>query len=118
MRRPKFSNRGAPAGNQNARTHGFYSRILTEAERELMQDALASDPLNIDQEIALVRAKLLAALRADPNNWSLLKEGTETIARLARTRYRIGSKAGDDLAEAITATLAHFAEVMNIPLED
>ena len=25
--------RGAPRGNQNARKHGFYSRILDQAER-------------------------------------------------------------------------------------
>jgi len=26
--------RGAPEGNQNARKHGFYSRVLTDEERQ------------------------------------------------------------------------------------
>jgi len=29
----KEKKRGAPKGNQNARKHGFYSKVLDEAER-------------------------------------------------------------------------------------
>ena len=43
---------GAPRGNQNARRHGFYSRVLDEA-RKLQLDQ-ARDVEGIDEEISSV----------------------------------------------------------------
>ncbi|GAJ06104.1 unnamed protein product, partial [marine sediment metagenome] len=44
--------RGAPKGNQNARKHGFYSKVLAEAEQ--FDFELASGVEGIDDEIALL----------------------------------------------------------------
>ena len=46
--------RGAPKGNQNARKHGFYSRVLDEAEQ--LDFELATGVEGIDDEIALHQA--------------------------------------------------------------
>ena len=48
--------RGAPLGNQNARTHGFYSSSLTEKERDSFQNAVYLKGLQ--GEIALLRLKI------------------------------------------------------------
>ena len=45
--------RGAPKGNQNARKHGFYSKVLDEAEQ--LDFELATGVQGIDDEIALLR---------------------------------------------------------------
>ena len=48
--------RGAPLGNQNARTHGFYSSRVAEKDRALLQDAVHLKGLQ--GEIALLRLKI------------------------------------------------------------
>ena len=58
--------RGAPKGNQNARKHGFYSKVLDEAER--LDFELATGVEGIDEEIALIRVKIKSLLERDPEN--------------------------------------------------
>lgn len=46
---------GAPAGNQNARKHGFYSRTVPPELADRIDEALAKTP-GVEHEIALLRA--------------------------------------------------------------
>jgi uncharacterized protein YjcR len=62
--------RGAPAGNQYARKHGFYSRVLDEDEQNDFEQA--TDVYGIDDEIALLRTKIKSVLRHDPENIELV----------------------------------------------
>ena len=48
--------RGAPIGNQNARTHGLYSSHVAEKDRDLLQNAVHLKGLQ--GEIALLRLKI------------------------------------------------------------
>ena len=48
--------RGAPKGNQNARKHGFYCKVLDEAEQ--LDFELAQGVEGIDDEVALLRVKI------------------------------------------------------------
>ena len=48
--------RGAPIGNQNARTHGLYSSRVAEKDRDLLQNAVHLKGLQ--GEIALLRLKI------------------------------------------------------------
>ena len=48
--------RGAPTGNQNARTHGFYSSRITEKEQDSLPDAVHLKGLQ--GEIGLLRLKI------------------------------------------------------------
>jgi len=52
--------RGAPKGNQNARKHGFYCKVLDEAEQ--LDFELAQGVEGIDDEVALLRVKIKAIL--------------------------------------------------------
>jgi len=101
--------RGAPKGNQNARKHGFYSRVLDEAEK--LDFELATGVEGIDDEIALLRVKIKSLIAHDPDNINLIMQATNTLARLVRTRYNISKKG---LKEAIGNVLRDIALPLGI----
>ena len=76
--------RGGQPGNQNARKHGFYSRVLTAAQQEDIPAAAAVDGL--DYEIAVLRVKVRSILASDPQNHRVLEIALASLAGLLRTR--------------------------------
>jgi len=104
--------RGAPKGNQNARKHGFYSKVLDEAEQ--LDFELAAGVEGIDDEIALLRLKIKSLLEHDPENIRLIMQATNTLERLIRTRYRISKEQGKGLKEAIRNVLRDVALPLGI----
>ena len=104
--------RGAPRGNQNARKHGFYSKVLDEAER--LDYELATSVEGIDDEIALLRVKMKSLLVHDPENIKLIMQATNTLARLVRTRYNISKEDKKGLKEAIANVLRDVALPLGI----
>jgi len=104
--------RGAPKGNQNARKHGFYSRVLDEAEQ--LDFELATGVEGIDNEIALLRVKIKSILRNDPENIKLITQATDALARLVRTRYNISKEDKKGLKEAIGNVLRDVALPLGI----
>ena len=104
--------RGAPKGNQNARKHGFYSRVLDEAEQ--LDFELASGVEGIDGEIALLRVKIKSILEHDPENVKLIMQATNALERLIRTRYKITKEQRKGLREAIGNVLREVALPLGI----
>jgi len=104
--------RGAPEGNQNARKHGFYSKVLDEVER--LDFELATSVDGIDDEIALLRVKIKSLLAHDPENIKLIMQATNTLARLVRTRYNISKEDKKGLKEAIGNVLRDVALPLGI----
>jgi len=104
--------RGAPKGNQNARKHGFYSRVLDEAER--FDFEVATTVEGLDEEIALLRVKIKSLLEYDPENMKLIMQAATTLARLIRTRYNIGKEDKEGLKEAIGNVLRDVALPLGI----
>ena len=104
--------RGAPEGNQNARKHGFYSKVLDEAEQ--LDFELASGVEGIDDEIALLRVKIKSLIAHDPENIKLIMEATNTLARLVKTRYNITKEQKKGLKEAIGNVLRDIALPLGI----
>ena len=104
--------RGAPKGNQNARKHGFYSRVLDEAEQ--IDFELATGVEGIDDEIALLRVKIKSILKNDPENIKLITQATDALARLVRTRYNISKEDKKGLKEAIGNVLRDIALPLGI----
>ncbi|MFC1942357.1 hypothetical protein ACFLWU_03970 [Chloroflexota bacterium] len=104
--------RGAPKGNQNARKHGFYSRVLDEAEQ--FDFEMASGVSGIDDEIALLRVKIKSVLEKDPENIKLIMLATNTLAGLVKTRYRITKEQRNGLREAIGSVLRDVAIPLGI----
>jgi hypothetical protein len=104
--------RGAPKGNQNARKHGFYSKVLDEAEQ--FDFEVASDVSGIDDEIALLRVKIKSVLEKDPENVKLIMQATNTLAGLVKTRYKITREQKQGLREAIGNVLRDVALPLGI----
>ncbi len=104
--------RGAPKGNQNARKHGFYSKVLDEAER--LDFELATGVEGIDDEIALLRVKIKSLLANDPENIKLIMQATDTLAKLVRTKYNISHEDKKGLKEAIGNVLRDVALPLGI----
>ncbi len=103
---------GAPAGNQNARKHGFYSRVLDEAEQRDFE--LATGVEGIDDEIALLRVKIKSLVERDPENIKLAMQAISALARLVRTRYNISKEDKKGLREAISTVLKDIALPLGI----
>ncbi len=104
--------RGAPRGNQNARKHGFYSKVLDEAEQ--LDFELATGVEGIDDEIALLRVKIKSILENDPENIRLIMQATNTLAGLVKTRYNIAKEQKKGLKEAIGNVLRDVALPLGI----
>ncbi len=104
--------RGAPKGNQNARKHGFYAKVLDEAEQ--LDFELASGVEGIDDEIALLRVKIKSILEHDPENVKLIMQATNALERLIRTRYKITREQRKGLKEAISNVLRDIALPLGI----
>ncbi len=98
---------GAPVGNQNARTHGFYGRLLSQQEvRDLLFYAV---DMNLDDEVACARVALRRVLEfVQQDSGDLNREqyiqviklifyGTRTIARLLRERHNLSDDTTDRL---------------------
>jgi hypothetical protein len=112
MTRKEKKPRGAPKGNQNARKHGFYSKVLDEAEQ--LDLIAAEDITGIDNEIAILRVKIKAVLEQDPENIKLIMEATNTLARLLRTKYNLDKSQGKSVKEAILKVVSDLAVPLGI----
>jgi len=104
--------RGAPEGNQNARKHGFYSKVLDETEQ--LDFELATGVEGIDNEIALLRVKIKSLLENDPENMKLIVQATNTLARMVRTRHNISHEDKKGLKEAVSNVLRDVALPLGI----
>jgi len=104
--------RGAPTGNQNARKHGFYSRVLDAEEQIDFKQATQVEGL--DDEIAMLRVRIKSVLRKDPDNIKLIAQATNALARLVSTRYNISKEDKKGLREAITTVLKDVALPLGI----
>ena len=112
MPRKEKRKRGAPKGNLNALKHGFYSRVLDEAEKLDFKSATGLE--GIDDEIALLRVKIKSVLEKDPENIKLIMQATNTLARLVRTRFNISKEDNKGLKEAIGNVLRDVALPLGI----
>jgi len=107
-----MTRRGAPAGNQNARKHGFYSQALKEAQRIDLDEA--QDIEGLDDEVAVLRVKLKELLEHAPENVPLQLETARTLARLVQLQYKLGSKDKSSLTDAITDLITNVGGPLGI----
>jgi hypothetical protein len=103
---------GAPFGNQNARKHGFYSKVLNEIAQADLEEAAQIEGL--DDEIALLRFKLRQLIEEYPENIEIQMRAANTLVRLIQVRYNITKEQKKSLKEAITKVLTEVAIPLGI----
>jgi len=104
--------RGAQKGNQNARKHGFYSQVLdTEETRQLAQ---AREVDGIDEEIAIMRVKLLRLISHYPDRIDLQVAAASTIARMVRTKHSLSANPKESLKAAVSKVFTEIAVTLGI----
>ena len=115
---------GAPRGNQNARTHGFYAQELTPHE---LADLVAATTLTtVEDEVAITRValrRLFAVLNDQPAPSDEIKEiaplifaGTGRIARLLRDERVLSGEATDTALGGFGLALDELSKLWNIEL--
>ena len=86
----------------------FYERAVSEAESEYLKRAANMDGL--DDEIAVLRAKILTALEDRPDDLPLLLKGVGTLSSTLAARHRLADKAEQDLFDNLVGTLRGLGE--------
>ena len=79
--------RGGQPGNQNARTHGFYSSSLTPQDQRRLTQAGGIEDL--EPEITLIRLKILTILETPEAPPTLFFKAMGALLRLINTQHRI-----------------------------
>ena len=106
--------RGAPKGNQNAKKHTFYSKVLDEAER--LDFELAAGVEGIDDEIALLRVEIKSILELEKKreDGKRIIQATNARERIIRTRYKSTKEQRKGLKEAIGNVIRDIAVPLGI----
>jgi len=107
-----MAKKGAQKGNVNARKHGFYSTVMSEAEKEQLEEASRVE--GIDEEISLLRVRLREVMKNYPERIDVQMEVANTIARMLRTRQRINKEQKKSLKEAIARVMEEVAAPLGI----
>jgi hypothetical protein len=112
MAEETLKKRGAPEGNQYARTHGFYSKVLDEMEQ--LEYTRATEVEGLDSEIALLRVKIKSLVAHDPENLKLIAQVTNALSRLVMTKYNINKTDKQGLKEAMHNVLKDIAVPLGV----
>ena len=79
--------RGGQKGNQNARTHGFYSSLLTPDQMSQLWNIVIKE--NVPPESAIMRLKLQSMLSQSTANTRTLKEAVRLIIKWSAQKYHL-----------------------------
>jgi hypothetical protein len=106
--------KGPPKGNQNARKHGFYSKVLDEKEQAAYDQAIFVE--GIDEEIALLRVKMISLLERDPENIRLISQAANTLIKLILIKYDVDRNDVKSMKESIGTVLREVALPLGIKI--
>ncbi|MBI1886338.1 MAG: hypothetical protein HYS09_08540 [Chloroflexi bacterium] len=89
----------------------FYQGALSEAEQ--LELAQAQHVEGLDEEIAVLRVRLKAALRQRPEDLALIAKGLDMLVKAVAARYRLSPKARRDLADNIGAVIDNLSVLLH-----
>src|SRR5688572_402268 len=88
----------------------FYAKALSEAERADLPVALEVE--GMEEELAVLRLRLRAAIKKHPEDLPLMFRGIELVARAVAMRYRLSKEAQNDLSEQMVVALTRLEEML------
>ncbi|OGO22333.1 MAG: hypothetical protein A2Z28_02115 [Chloroflexi bacterium RBG_16_51_9] len=95
--------RGGQRGNQNVRTHGFYSSDLSPAQISEFWHIITTE--KVDPQFAIMRIKLRLLLQQEPVNRRVLRDAARLMARRESSRSMLSKAETDDMSRALFAAL-------------
>ena len=99
-------------GNQRARKHGYYSKVLDEEQKLDFKHAIEVEGL--DEEIALIRVKIKSLMKHDPDNLKLIGQAVKILATLVCAKYNIGKGDKNSWRAAIENVVANIGERVGV----
>jgi uncharacterized protein YjcR len=105
--------RGGQKGNQNARTHGFYSSFLTIDEIDRFCKIANTERVSLD--IALLRIKLQCFVKNAPGNRRVLNEVIRLMARRFTAQYQLSRAERSRLKATVAAVLEQASGISPVP---
>ncbi|MEN8614742.1 hypothetical protein ABFB09_05610 [Dehalogenimonas sp. THU2] len=104
---PAPKRRGAPAGNRNACTHGYYSKGFIENARRRIQEVTGFT--GIDGELFLSIYRMQLVIKHDPDNVRVQQRAMASFMDMVRRKYDVGHRDVNDLAAAMNKVRHDFA---------
>ena len=101
-------------GNQLARKHGYYSKVLDEDQKRDFNHAIEVEGL--DEEIALIRVKIKSLMQHDPDNLKLMGQAVKILAALVCAKYSISKGDKNSWKAAIESVIANIGERIGVDL--
>jgi hypothetical protein len=98
-----------------AARRSFYEAALSAAERDDL--AVARDVEGLQEEIAILRLRLRAALADHPDDIKLVERGVRLLIQSLLANHRISSKEASGVTEAVTVALERFAGTLREAVE-
>lgn len=95
-----------------AEPESFYAEALTAAER--LRVPRARGDQSVDDEIALLRLRLLRYMRDNPEDMAFVLRSVRMVVQTAAVRYRLSPKASDDLAQSIAEVVNRIGGALGI----
>ncbi|MGD1039614.1 MAG: hypothetical protein ABR914_02175 [Dehalococcoidales bacterium] len=105
--------RGGQPGNQNGRTHGFYSSFLTPDEID--QFCKITNTERVSQDIALLRIKLQCFVKKVPANRRVLNEAIRLMARRFTAEYHLSRTERSQMKAVVRAVLEKASGISPLP---
>ena len=103
--------RGGQKGNQNARTHGFYSSVLTPDQISQLWSLVTKE--NVPPESAIMRLKLQSMINQGTASTRTLKEVVRLLVKWSAQKYHL-NRAGRVYMRAILEST--FQDYSWVPL--
>lgn len=100
---------GRLRGSRVHRARSFYAKALSQAEIVALEEAM--QVTGLDQEIALLRLRLLQALEEEPKDLELMLKGTALLARMVATKFGLSKTDEADMVAAIERAVASLKEL-------
>jgi hypothetical protein len=97
--------RGGQQGNQNARKHGFYSRVLTVEQVGSFWAAVSQE--HVDPEVALMRVKLQSLFANAPLDARTLKSAARLIVKWTAIKIKMNRSQRAYFKACILTVLEH-----------
>lgn len=99
--------RGAPFGNQNARTHGFYAKRLSRKQQKVLESA--SNLNGVDQEIAIVRMQIEDIISTSPQSYDALMLAISALVKLLKAKQMLHKDDSGGLSAALVDVMRDLA---------